>query len=92
MAIALSDVQTQLQAAVTALAAGDCAAAELCALSAQTLLAGIPDSTFGGTPGSQLRFRETIEQVLMNIRRRRAAAAFPGPYVQVPVVYARPDS
>lgn len=93
MAITLSDVQTKLSAAAAAILSGDYATAYSYALAAQTLLAGIPDSSFGANPGVQLRFRETIEQTLVNIRHAKAAAAAAaaGGITQIPVLYERAD-
>jgi len=66
MAITVAQFQSHLDAARTAIGITDYTTAESEALQAQTCLAGIPD---GELDGNRVEWRETIRDLLANIRR-----------------------
>jgi hypothetical protein len=68
----VSELQTKISAAATALASGDYAAARTHALVAQALAAGIPDATAGGATATF--DRAAIARLIEDIDRAAAAA------------------
>ena len=71
MAITVAQLHTHLEAARAALGSGDYAAAEVAALQAQAVLAGLPDSDKDGT---RMEWRSTIKDLLAAIATGRASA------------------
>lgn len=70
MAITVAQMQVHLEAARAAIDAGDYAVAEVQALAAQAVLAGLPDTENNRTVTT---FRETIDDLLKNIRSIRSS-------------------
>ena len=70
--MAVSDVNTAMTAAQSALASGDYATALDQAIAAQGYLAAMPDSEQGDSPRTSLRWDQwKIEQFVQNLRARR---------------------